>query len=100
MPTDLALPFSFDASGDIGTVSGDSFYEQHVQILALIVAENVSGESLSRSEQIRIESRLEELLVASPFIDGPVSVTVEDSRDTTFKATVRVGEITPFEITA
>lgn len=99
MPEDAKFPFEYDESGDIATVDEDDFYFQHIQQLALIAAEDIKGGALSQADIIEARDTVGELLIASPFIEQPVTVDITDSDRETFSAEVTTSNYGTLEIT-
>lgn len=100
MVEDVQFEFGYDSRGDAATVDGDDFYLQHAQLLALISAYDARGSSLTGADKLSIRDDLQSRIVDSPFFSEPVTVTIVDSDQETFKAEVDVPEVEPFEVEA
>jgi len=97
MPTDVAFPFDFDETGDAATVSGQSFYEQHAQLLSLIVVEDRLGEPLTANDLVEIESQIERQFTRSPYFSAP-TVAVTDRADERVDIAVDIAETSTFTV--
>lgn len=99
MPTDIRFPFQYDETGDVSTVEGQAFYEQHATILGLVAVEERLGEPLTANDIIEIESRIERVYAQSPYFEEPsVTVTDVNARDESLDVTVDARNLTQFDI--
>lgn len=99
MPEDAAFPFKYDESGDIATVDENDFYYQHIHQLGLIATEEIKGGALSQADIIEARDTIGELLVASPYIEQPVTVKITESGQETLTAEVTTSNYSTYEIT-
>jgi len=101
MPRDVAFPFEYDETGDVATVEGQAFYEQHAEILGLIAIDRESGGPLTANEIAETETRLADLFRESPYFDEATQVRVTDVDGIAESLSLRVivPSVTEFEIT-
>lgn len=78
VPEDTAYPFAFDSTGDIETVSGSQFYEQHALLLGAGVLDTQLGRSLTANDITEIESTVQQAYANSPYFDRPIRVQVTE----------------------
>jgi len=97
MPEDIAVPVTFGGSGDLSTVDGDAFYQQHALLLAVeAVADRVGG-PLTSNDRVEIVAAVERTLAASPYFGQP-SVSVTESTATSVTLRVLTGAGRTFDI--
>lgn len=99
MPTDIAYPFRNDAGGDIQTVSGREFYQQHAGQLAALAVDTPRGGPLTANQTTEITSQVTQVLRNSPHFQSPrVTVTAVDGDSETITVRVDPLSVTPFLI--
>lgn len=98
MVVDIGFPFSYASDGDIETVNGRDFYEQHALLLALDAQVTIRGTSATANDIIELEGRLEREFADSPFLSEP-TVTVTDVTDEDVQIQVTIAEVAPFDVT-
>lgn len=98
MVVDIGFPFSYASDGDIETVNGRDFYEQHALLLALDAQVTIRGTPATANDIIELEGRLERQFSDSPFLSEP-TVTVTDVTDADVQIQVTIEEVDAFEMT-
>jgi len=98
MVVDIGFPFSYASDGDIETVNGRDFYEQHALLLALDAQVTIRGTPATANDIIELEGRLERKFSDSPFLSEP-TVAVTDVTDADVQIQVTIKEVDAFEIT-
>jgi len=98
MVVDIGFPFSYASDGDIETVNGRDFYEQHALLLALDAQVTIRGTPATANDIIELEGRLERQFSDSPFLSEP-TVAVKDVTDADVQIQVTIEEVDAFEIT-
>jgi outer membrane protein assembly factor BamA len=98
MPTDITIPFAYDSTDDVATVTGTDFYEQHALQLAAIAQFDTAGSPLTANDVTEITSRLRRVYTDSPYFETPISVRATDVSGTTITVAVRLGNGTEFSI--
>jgi len=99
MPEDTQFPFQYTSGGDLATVDGRDFYEQHAQLLALDAIEQPIGESLTANGAVEITSQIQRAIAQSPYFQTPSVRVIETSPD---DASLTVGvrtQPTTFQLT-
>lgn len=76
VPEDVGYPFGFDSTGDIETVSGSDFYEQHALLLGAGVLDTQLGRSLTANDITEIENTIQQAYKQTPYFESPVRVRV------------------------
>lgn len=97
MVVDIAFPFDYASDGDIETVNGRDFYEQHALLLALDAQVDIRGTSVTANEIVEVEGTLQRRFNESPFLTNP-TVTVTDTTDEELTIRVDIEEIDPFDV--
>lgn len=100
MPEDMKIPFEYDGTGDVATVTGDEFFYRHAMQLALIASEDIEGGPLTDSETVEMQDTIGETLAGSPYISLPISVEIIDTTNETITIEVTASNIDTFEIEA
>lgn len=98
MPTDAKFPFEFDATGDVETASGQQFYENHALQLAMSVAYNHRGSSMSPNEVEDLSGDVKRKLGNSPYFEQPVLVEAEVLDTEELQLRVSARNTTEFEV--
>lgn len=97
MVTDIAFPFQYAEDGDLETVNGTEFYEQHALLLALDAQTTVRGTPVTANEITEVESELTDLFSESPFLTEPTVSVVETGAEA-LTLRVEIAEVTPFDV--
>ncbi len=91
VPEDTAYPFTFDSTGDIQTVSGEDFYEQHALLLGAGVLETEIGGPLTANDRTEITHTIEQAYAESPYFEPPIRVNVVEQVDDTLTVQATFG---------
>ncbi|WP_158294288.1 hypothetical protein, partial [Halorubrum sp. SP9] len=91
VPEDTAYPFTFDSTGDIQTVSGEDFYEQHALLLGAGVLETEIGGPLTANDRTEIAHTIKQAYAESPYFERPIRVNVVEQVDDTLTVQATFG---------
>lgn len=97
MVVDVAFPFEYASDGDVASVNGRDFYEQHTLLLALDAQTEIRGTPATANEITEVESELERRFSNSPFLTQPTA-TVVDTSGEQLTLRVEIAEVEPFDL--
>lgn len=99
MPTDIDYPFSLTETGDVETVSGREFYEQHAFFLGVQALGDASGTPLTADRKTEILSQIERTYQQSEYLPRPITVSLVEQTSESLTISVRIGPRETIETT-